>query len=101
MSSIFSPFLLLKSGQNWQKHKAYIALTFRSFLATFIFEKVDNIDKKSKAIAFTFSPFSATFPIFHKWTKNSKIYIAFTFRPFLVDFSIFQKEAKNSKKVTL
>jgi hypothetical protein len=27
---------------------------------------------KSKAIAFTFRPFLATFFIFHKWAKNSK-----------------------------
>jgi hypothetical protein len=28
--------------------------------------------QKSKAIAFTFRPFLATFPIFYKWEKNSK-----------------------------
>jgi hypothetical protein len=29
--------------------------------------------QKSKAmIAFTFRPFLPTFPIFHKWAKNSK-----------------------------
>jgi hypothetical protein len=28
--------------------------------------------QKSKAIAFTFRPFLATFSIFHKWAKNSK-----------------------------
>jgi hypothetical protein len=28
--------------------------------------------QKSKAMALTFRPFLATFPIFHKWEKNSK-----------------------------
>ena len=28
--------------------------------------------QKSKAIAFTFRPFLATFSIFHQWIKNSK-----------------------------
>ena len=49
--------------------------------------------QKSKAIAFTFRPFLATYYIFHKWAKKA---IALTFRPFLADFS-----AKNSKKVRL
>jgi hypothetical protein len=28
--------------------------------------------QKSKAVAFTFRPFLATFLIIHKWAKNSK-----------------------------
>ena len=28
--------------------------------------------QKSKAIALTFRPFLATFPIFHKWAKKQK-----------------------------
>jgi hypothetical protein len=52
--------------------------------------------QKSKAIAFTFRPFLATYSIFHKCAKNSKkvrLYIALTFRPFLGTFSIFHKWA--------
>ena len=56
-----------------------------------------------EAIALTFRPFLATFPIFHKWTKKqlkSKA-IALTSRPFLATFLIFHKWPKNSKKVRL
>jgi membrane protease YdiL (CAAX protease family) len=59
--------------------------------------------QKSKAIAFTFRPFLATFAIFHKWAKKqqkSKA-IALTFRPFLATLAIFHKWAKNSKNVRL
>ena len=58
--------------------------------------------QKSKAIALTFRPFLATFPIFHKWAKKQKSKaIAFTFRPFLATFPIFHKWAKTAKKVRL
>ena len=59
---------------------------------------MDTKQLKSKAIALTFRPFLATFPIFHKWAKKqlkSKA-IAFTFRPFLATYFIFHKWAKNS-----
>jgi hypothetical protein len=56
---------------------------------------------KSKAIAFTFRPFLATYFIFEKDAKNCKKgkAIAFTFRPFLATYFVFEKEGKNSKKV--
>ena len=53
--------------------------------------------QKSKAIAFTFRPFLATFSIFHQWIKNSKKVkgIALLFCCFLA----ISKVAKNGRKV--
>jgi hypothetical protein len=44
--------------------------------------------RKSKPIPFTFRPFLATFPIFHKRKKKREKgnALAFTFRPFLATF---------------
>ena len=74
-------------GKKQQKSKA-IALTFRPFLATFpIFHKWAK-KQKSKAIALTFRPF---FINGQKTAKKVRLYIALTFRPFLATFSIFRK----------
>jgi hypothetical protein len=52
--------------------------------------------QKSKAMALTFRPFLATFPIFHKWEKSKAV--AFTFRPFLATFPFFINGQKTEKK---
>ena len=48
--------------------------------------------QKSKAIALSFRPFSATFSIFEKGAKIVQK-VRLNFRPFLATFSIFHKWA--------